>query len=389
MQPGVEVVVGDMFESPAQTLVNTVNTVGVMGKGVALEFKQRYPDMFEDYARRCDRGEVVLGEPYLYRRTDPPHILNFPTKGHWRAVSRLKDIVQGLEYLRDHLAAWGITSLAVPPLGCGQGGLDWSVVGPTLYHHLARLHIPVQLFAPHGTPHRELEPRYLQRTPASATSSDATGVEVEQRVNAGWVALVAVLDRLQQDPHHWPVGKTTFQKLAYFTDAAGVPTGLSFERESYGPFARDLAKVMSRLVNNYLLSQEKLGRMVAHEVGPTYAAAQRLYESDLERWSRPIGRVADLLARFRTTRSIEVAATVHFSAKALRSASSTMPTERDVLADVLNWKHAMKPPLSADEVLLAMRSLAMLGWLELEPSTELATDEAALVGLDDRDLVLF
>ena len=389
IQPGVEVVLGDMFESPAQTLVNTVNTVGIMGKGVALEFKRRYPDMFEDYQRRCARGEVALGVPYLYRRSDPPHILNFPTKGHWRAVSRLKDIVRGLDYLENHLEAWGITSLAVPPLGCGQGGLEWSVVGPTLYQHLARLGVPVQLFAPHGTLHRELEPTYLQRTLASASSSDTTDVEAERRIDAGWVALVAVLERLQDDPHHWPVGKTTFQKLAYFAEAAGIPTGLSFERGSYGPFSGDLAKVMSRLVNNDLLGQEKLGRMVAHRVGPTYRAAERVYAVDLEQWSSSIGRVADLLARLRTTRSVEVAATVHFSATALKSATATVPSERDVLADVLAWKHAMKPPLTADEVLLAMRSLAMLGWLDLEPSPELSADESALVGLDDRDLALF
>ena len=389
LEPSVQVVVGDMFESSAQTLVNTVNTVGVMGKGVALEFKHRFPDMFEDYRQRCERGEVRLGKPYLYRRPGPPHILNFPTKGHWRAVSRLRDIVQGLEYLEAHLDEWGITSLAVPPLGCGQGGLDWSVVGPTLYQHLSRLSIPVQLFAPHGTPHGELEPRYLQRSLASASSSDITGVGTKPRLDAGWVALVAVLDRLQRDPHHWPVGKTTFQKLAYFATAAGVPTGLSFERGSYGPFSTDVAKVMSRLVNNDLLSQEKLGRMVSHRVGTTYPAAWRAYGADLERSSDAIDRVADLLARLRTTRSAEVAATVHFAATTMRAMDGSPPHERAVLDDVLAWKHAMKPPLAPEEVLLAMRSLAMLGWLELRPSPDLRTDEAALVGLDDRELALF
>jgi O-acetyl-ADP-ribose deacetylase (regulator of RNase III) len=389
LRPGVDVVVGDIFESSAQTLVNTVNTVGVMGKGVALEFKRRFPDMFEDYRQRCGRGEVALGEPYLYRRLTSPHILNFPTKAHWRAVSRLKDIVRGLEYLDEHYDRWGITSLAVPPLGCGQGGLDWGVVGPTLYQHLARLPIPVQLFAPHGTPHAELEPRYLQRSLASASSSDITGVETKTRVNLGWVALVSVLDRLERDPHHWPVGKTTFQKLAYFATAAGVPTGLKFERGSYGPFSKDIAKAVSKLVNNDLLAQGKLGRMVAHQVGPTYSDAYRAYGSDLEPWDAAIARVADLLARMRTTRSAEVAATVHFAASMMRDEGGSPPNERDVLNEVLAWKHAMKPPLNPDEVLLAMRSLAMLGWLELRPSSDLRSDEAALVGLDDRELALF
>src|SRR6266487_775348 len=105
--------IGDILASKAQTLVNTVNCVGIMGKGIALAFKRRYPEMFKDYVRRCDRGEVQLGRPYVYR-ADDHLILNFPTKQHWRAVSRLKDIIAGLEYLEAHSREWGITSLAVP-----------------------------------------------------------------------------------------------------------------------------------------------------------------------------------------------------------------------------------------------------------------------------------
>jgi len=142
----ISVKVGDIFQSEAQTLVNTVNCVGVMGKGLALLFKERFPDMYEDYVRRCAGHTVRLGEPYLYRRITPPNIINFPTKDHWRSVSRLTDIVKGLQYLKGHIQEWGVTSLAVPPLGCGEGRLEWRVVGPTLYRHLASLEIPIQLF---------------------------------------------------------------------------------------------------------------------------------------------------------------------------------------------------------------------------------------------------
>jgi len=93
----VKVVVGDILNSKAQTLVNTVNTVGVMGKGVALAFRERFPDMFEDYRKRCELGQVKLGKPYLYRRPELPWILNFPTKEHWRSVSRLEDIIRSKE----------------------------------------------------------------------------------------------------------------------------------------------------------------------------------------------------------------------------------------------------------------------------------------------------
>ena len=128
----IRVLSGNLFESKAQTWVNTVNCVGVMGKGVALGFKQRFPEMFADYQRRCERGEVRLGRPYLFKHLVGPWIVNFPTKQHWRQVTNLQDIISGLEYLRAHYKDWGIKSLAVPPLGCGNGQLEWRVVGPTL-----------------------------------------------------------------------------------------------------------------------------------------------------------------------------------------------------------------------------------------------------------------
>ena len=121
--------IGDLFKSPAQTLVNTVNCVGIM-EGVAFEFKKAYPEMFEDYAARCEQKLVRLGEPYLYLDVSGAMIVNFPTKDHWRSTSRLADIERGLDYFLLHAPKWGITSVAFPPLGCGNGGLAWSEVGP-------------------------------------------------------------------------------------------------------------------------------------------------------------------------------------------------------------------------------------------------------------------
>ncbi len=144
----VTLVAGDLFDSEAQTLVNAVNCAGVMGKGIALTFKRRFPDMFADYAARCQRGEVRLGEPYLYRGASLPWVLNFPTKRHWRSVSQLEDIITGLSYLKAHYRVWEITSLAFPALGCGAGQLSWDVVGPALYDALSQFAIPVELYPP-------------------------------------------------------------------------------------------------------------------------------------------------------------------------------------------------------------------------------------------------
>jgi O-acetyl-ADP-ribose deacetylase (regulator of RNase III) len=248
----MKVVIGDLLESQAQTLVNTVNCVGVMGKGIALEFRKRFPDMYEDYVRRCEADEVKLGRPYLYRRLISPHILNFPTKNHWRSPSRLEDIVRGLDYLKENYREWGITSLAVPPLGCGHGQLEWRVVGPTLYRKLKELAIPVELYAPFGTPHSELQPSFLEREIVS--NSDAP----PSRITPAWVALVEILARIEREPYHWPVGRVSFQKIAYFASELGISTGLEYERGSYGPFAPKLKAVTTKLMNNGLIREEPL-----------------------------------------------------------------------------------------------------------------------------------
>ena len=159
----VEVRDGDLFDSKAQTLVNAVNCVGVMGKGIALEFKRRFPEMFADYRARCRQGELQLGRPCLFKSQSLPWILNFPTKGHWRSASRLADISAGLDSLEERYRQWGVESLAVPALGCGYGQLGWRVVGPLLYQRLSRLDLPVELYAPFGVSPAELEVEFLAR----------------------------------------------------------------------------------------------------------------------------------------------------------------------------------------------------------------------------------
>ena len=168
----MKILVGDILKSKAQTLINTVNCVGIMGKGIALEFKKRFPEMFEDYVERCERKEVKPGLPYLYRSLFPPQILNFPTKDHWKSVSRISDIELGLQHLLRHYKEWGITSLAVPPLGCGNGQLEWRAVGPLIYRYVKQMDIPIEMYAPYGTPPKELTLEFLSQTPPAAEQRD-------------------------------------------------------------------------------------------------------------------------------------------------------------------------------------------------------------------------
>lgn len=146
----VTFVKGDIFKSPAQVLTNTVNCVGVMGKGVALEFKNRYPKMFGDYKSKCDQGAVKPGQPYLWE-DDSAQVLNFPTKRHWRDNSLLQDIEDGLKYLASSYEQMGIQSVAMPALGCGLGGLKWSDVQALIVKYLGSLpDLDVYVYEPQG-----------------------------------------------------------------------------------------------------------------------------------------------------------------------------------------------------------------------------------------------
>ncbi|HLV79732.1 MAG TPA: macro domain-containing protein [Chthonomonadaceae bacterium] len=372
----IRVLIGDLFESNAQTLVNTVNTVGIMGKGIALEFKMRFPNMFEDYAARCAAGEVKLGQPYLYRPLLPPWILNFPTKAHWRAVSRLSDIVAGLEYLERHYQAWGITSLAVPALGCSNGQLEWRIVGPTLFKHLRRLDIPVELYAPFGTPAEQLEMSFLAREVDLRSALRDTGEAT--RIQPAWVALIEILARVVREPYHWTVGRTTLQKMTYFATEAGLPTGLQYRRSSYGPFTEDLKPAITRLVNNGLLREEQSGPMFAVVPGMTYQDAAKNYRGDLREWEPIIAKVADLFLRMNTHRA-EVAATVHFAAQELAQRQSAEVTERAILEAVKQWKQRRKPPLEEVEIAQAIRDLNLLGWISARPSADLPLPQGDLM----------
>jgi uncharacterized protein YwgA/O-acetyl-ADP-ribose deacetylase (regulator of RNase III) len=370
----VKVLIGDIFESKAQTLVNTVNTVGIMGKGIALGFRKHFPEMFEDYVRRCERKQVRLGEPYLYRRLTPPHILNFPTKDHWRSRSNLADIVRGLQYLERYVNEWQIESLAVPPLGCGEGQLEWRVVGPTLYRHLDRLGIPIELYAPFGTPHAELQPEFLaeQRQEFQRAGS-------QFKIEPAWVALVAILEAVSREKYRWPVGRIAFQKIAYFATEAGIPTGLSYERSSYGPYAPGMKQLLSRLENNGLILERQVGgKMFVTLVGPTYVDAKLAYASMLDSWKSQIERVADLVVRMRTE-DAEIAATAHFVAAEHLKQQGRRATELDVYNSVLHWKRRRRPLLDPIKVAMAIRELKVLGWLDVDVSSDLPVpDEAAI-----------
>ncbi len=360
--------VGDLFESEAQTLVNTVNTVGVMGKGIALGFKQRFPGMYKDYVRRCDNHEVELGKPYLFKSLTPPWIINFPTKEHWRVPSRLEAIRIGIDYLVAHYREWGVESLAVPPLGCGEGGLEWRIVGPTLYRGLAELDIPVELYAPFGTPREELLPGFLSYAGEDELAS--------LRIPPAWVALASIIGRITSQPYHYAIGRVARQKIAYFATKAGLPTGLKFDQGSYGPYAPQSKGMFTKMVNNGLIDEHMQGRMFVTTPGPTLEDAEAKFAVELAQWEPAVEQVADLFLRLPSTQEAELVSTVHYIADQLSERECNrgeVTTVSKIVERVKSWKQHLRN----EEITAAIQTLAFLGWINknlLEEAAEFRSD---------------
>ena len=370
----MKILVGDILKSNAQTLINTVNCVGVMGKGIALEFKNRFPEMYEDYVGRCHRGEIKPGIPYVYQTLFPPQIVNFPTKDHWKSLSKVSDIERGLQCLAEHYQDWGITSLAIPPLGCGNGQLDWRIVGPLIYRFAKSLAIPVEIYAPYGTVPKELTVEFLEGgAEPQMESSKRNG---EAALNPAWLALVEILSRVEQQPYHWPIGRTLFQKIAYVATSEGIPTGLGYRRSSYGPFSQDLKSVQTKLINNGLLQEERRGNMFMVTVGPNFQRVRPKFSSFFEEWDKTLDKTADLFTRVNTDQA-EVIATVLFVAGELKHLHHESPSETEVLTEVMRWKQQRRPPLEPQTVASTIRNLAVLHWLDVtaDPTLPVSEDE--------------
>ncbi len=361
--------IGDLFESQAQTLVNTVNCVGVMGKGVAEQFKRRFPEMFEDYKSRTDRKAVRLGEPYLYRGSLGIQIVNFPTKDHWRSPSRLADIERGLDYLAAHAAEWGISSLALPPLGCGNGGLEWSEVGPLIYRKLHDLPIDVEVFAPYGTPKQQLTAEFLS-APSQMSLEGRGRKHVPLRPE--WVVLMEVLRELEAQPYASPVGRTIFQKISYVMTEMGVPTSFRFSKGSYGPFSGDVKLALHDFANRNWLSEQHLGRMIALRVAPQYEKDRGRYADQINFYQAKIAKAVDLFSRIKSTEQAEEVLTVLFASRELKQSKRNGDVaEQDLQDYILDWKKSWRADEKKHAVANAIRNLVLLGWVRLKISESL------------------
>lgn len=313
---------GNLLESEADAIVNTVNTVGVMGKGIALQFKNAFPANFKAYERACKRDEVALGTMFVFDdgRLTPPHwIINFPTKGHWRSRSRMSDIAAGLDDLREVVAKFDMRSIALPPLGCGNGGLDWSEVRPLIERKLEGLDLTVELYVPTGAP---------------AARSMAPASEVPTMTPAR-AALVSMLD--QYDRLALGTSLIETQKLMYFLQEAGEDLALRFEPNLYGPYADGLRHLLKAVEGHYVEGFGDGSNKVS-EAEPLVILDGALDDAANVLAGEPglagrMERVLRLVEGYASTYGLELLATVHWAA----TRSSSTGDLADVTQRVQDW----------------------------------------------------
>ncbi|WP_026927403.1 type II toxin-antitoxin system antitoxin DNA ADP-ribosyl glycohydrolase DarG [Granulicoccus phenolivorans] len=340
---------GNLLRADAEALVNTVNTVGVMGKGIALQFKKAFPEMFEAYRRAAKAGEIRLGHVHVWptgQMTGPRYIINFPTKGHWKARSKLDDIVTGLDDLVEVVRRLEIGSIAVPPLGCGNGGLEWRDVEPRILEAFARVpDVDVQLFAPAGAP---------------AAAEMATSTQ-RPTMTRGRAALVDLVDRYTRQSFMAP-GLIESQKLMYFLQIAGEPLRLNFVANRYGPYADNLRHVLN-VVEGHFLSGYGDGSATVAEAEPLTVLPGAVEQAtvalqDAVETRERIDRVLELAAGFESAYGLELLATVHWLATRDPSVGDDVLTQQ-----VWEWSPRKARMFTAEHVQTALVALRSLNWL--------------------------
>ena len=338
---------GDLFKEDAEALVNSVNCVGVMGRGIALQFKKAFPENFKAYAAACKQGEVRPGRMFVYETghlANPRYIINFPTKRHWRGKSRLEDIETGLSALAEEIRERDIRSIAIPPLGTNLGGLKWEDVVPRIEDALRDLDgVRVVVFKPDSAPAGKSpvpEDDVPQMTPARATL-----VTLMRRYLDGLLDPVMTLLEIH--------------KLMYFLEKAGEPLELEFEAAAYGPYAENLRHVIQKIEGHFISGYGDGGDDPRKQIDLLPGAVEKASDflaRHVETSDR-LSRVSDLVDGFESPSGLELLATVHWVAR------EGALTDAAIIDAVYAWGK-WKRRFPAHQIRLALKVLREKGWLE-------------------------
>ncbi len=343
---------GDILQAEAEALVNTVNCDGFMGRGIAAQFKRAYPANFSVYKATCKRDQLRPGQMLVVETgllTNPRYIINFPTKRHWRAKSRLEDIDSGLAALVTEVQERGIRSIAIPALGCGLGGLHWSEVRSRIAAAFAKLpELDVILFEPIGAPKASA----MVRSPAIPT------------MTPGRAVLVKLIHRYLVGLMEPFVSLLEIHKLLYFAQEAGEPLRLRYRKAAFGPYAENLRHVLAH-VEGHLLSGYADGGDTPDKQLSLLPGAVTEAETFLA--TRPdtrarFDRVAKLVEGFETPFGVELLATVHWVATREHA-----PDAEAAIESVYAW-NKRKRCFSPKQIRLAWDVLARMRWIDSRAS---------------------
>ncbi len=343
----IEYRIGDILNADAEALVNTVNCVGIMGRGIALQFKNAYPENFKAYAAACRREEVRPGRMFVFETgtlTNPKYIINFPTKRHWRGKSRMEDIEAGLAALVHEVRVREIRSIAIPPLGSGLGGLDWPDVRERIEAALRGFNdVDMIVFEPSGTPDAKTMAR--SRDVPKMTTGRAALVKLMYRYLGGLM-----------DPF---VTLLEVHKLLYFMQEAGERLRLRFVQGVYGPYAENLSHVLTRVEGHFISGYADGGDNPEKQLELVPGAvedAERFLQNHMDSLTR-FARVTDLVEGFETPFGLELLATVHWVVRQLEAR-----TPEEVVASTYAWNDR-KRRFSPRQIRLALDVLRSKGWL--------------------------
>ncbi|HZP83398.1 MAG TPA: macro domain-containing protein [Chthonomonadaceae bacterium] len=339
---------GNLLKAEVDALVNTVNTVGVMGRGVALQFKQAFPHNFRAYQAACRRGEVMLGHMFVTRtgQLRPEFIINFPTKKHWREQSRLETIRTGLVDLIAVVRRESIRSIALPPLGCGLGGLRWEDVHPLIVQAFSELpQVEVHLYPPgHDV---SAEERVI-RTPRPEMTL----------WRAALICLIGAYSRLAFEASHLEA-----QKLLYFLVEAGEPLPTKFAKGDYGPYDDGMKHGLLEMEGHYIQGFGEGKRLDPVSLAPGALEAARSYLRASPDTVARIERVTRLIEGFETPYGLELLASVHWAAT--REARAANRSLEQVVELVHAWTERKRRTLRARDLQVAWEQLQAQGWLPL------------------------
>ena len=337
---------GNIIDEEVDALVNTVNCVGFMGRGIALQFKKAFPENNKLYVAACKRREVQPGRMFVFQtsRIAPRYIINFPTKRHWRGKSRMEDIDAGLVALVEEIRARDIRSIAIPPLGSGLGGLDWSEVRPRIEKALREFsELQIVMFEPDNTSADKRVNR--SRDVPKMTPARAVLVCLMHRYLRGFL-----------DPF---VTLLEIHKLMYFMETAGEPLRLNYRKAIYGPYSENIRHILNQveghLVSGYADGGDTPGKEL--ELVPGALEDAQKFLADKTRTREHLLKVFDLVDGFESSFGMELLSTVHWVASEEKGQSVD-----DIVKKTYAWNERKKC-FSVRQIKLAIKVLSEKGWI--------------------------